>query len=233
MGSFLVKVEEVSDRVLSAIPDGATQAERNQLVDSVARVIIEEAQKDTHYEANVESMFKGNYYYLFIYETFRDIRLVGAPPQSIGKFGSDTDNWMWPRHTGDFSLFRIYSGPDGKPADYSEENIPLKPKHFLPISLDGYQKDDFAFIMGYPGSTNRYMTSYELDYTMKSENPNRAKIRGVKQDIWKKDMDLNENVRIKYSSKYARSANYWKYSIVQNKALKRLDVMGQKKQLEA
>ena len=230
--SFLVRVEDVSKRVLDAIPAEATQAQRNHLVDSVANVIIEEAKKDNHYEANVESMFKGNFYYLFVYETFRDIRLVGAPPQAIGKFGSDTDNWMWPRHTGDFSMFRIYCSPDGKPADYAEENVPYKPKHFLPISLDGYKMNDFAFIMGYPGRTQRYMTSFELAYTMNFENPNRAKIRGLKQNIWKKDMDKDVNVRIKYSSKYARSANYWKYSIEQNKSLKRLDVMSQKKQLE-
>ncbi len=231
--SFLVRVEEVTERVLSQIPEGATQIERNAIVDSVASVLIKDAEKDTHFDANVEGMFKGNFYYLFVYETFEDIRLVGAPPESIGKFGADTDNWMWPRHTGDFSLFRIYSGPDGKPAPYAEENVPHKPKHFLPISLDGVQKDDYTFVMGYPGSTARYMTSFELKYTMDYENTNRAKIRGIKQDIWKADMDVNQTVRIKYASKFARSSNYWKYSITQNKALKRLKVYEKKQQLEA
>ncbi|MGD9991675.1 MAG: S46 family peptidase [Salinivirgaceae bacterium] len=231
--SFLIRVEDVSERVLSAIPAGASQAVRNHLVDSVARVINEEATKGSHYNAEVESMFKGNFFYLFVYETFRDIRLVGAPPESIGKFGSDTDNWMWPRHTGDFSLFRIYAGPDGKPADYAENNVPYSPKHFLPISLDGVKMDDFAFIMGYPGSTQRYMTSFELKNTIEFQNPNRAKIRGLKQDIWKEDMDKDTEVRIKYASKHARSANYWKYSIEQNKALKQLNVLEQKQELEA
>jgi hypothetical protein len=231
--SFLIRVEDVSERVLSAIPAGASQAIRNHLVDSVARVINEEATKGSHYNAEVESMFKGNFFYLFVYETFRDIRLVGAPPESIGKFGSDTDNWMWPRHTGDFSIFRIYAGPDGKPADYAEDNVPYTPKHFLPISLDGVKMDDFAFIMGYPGSTQRYMTSFELKNTIDFQNPNRAKIRGLKQEIWKEDMDKDTEVRIKYASKHARSANYWKYSIEQNKALKKLNVLEQKQELEA
>lgn len=230
--SFLVRVEEVTKDILSQIPEGSNQKKRNQIVDSIANVLSNKATKGTHYDANVESMFKGNFYYLFVYETFRDIRLVGAPPESIGKFGSDTDNWMWPRHTGDFSMFRVYAGPDGKPADYSEKNVPLKPKHFLPISLEGIKKDDFAFIMGYPGSTSRYMTSFELKYVMENENPNRAKIRGLKQDIWKADMDKDAKVRIQYASKYARSSNYWKYSIEQNKALKKLNVYDQKIALE-
>ncbi len=230
--SFLIRVEDVTKDILSQIPEGTDQVTRNKIVDSVAHVLSEKATKGTHYDANVESMFKGNFYYLFVYETFKDIRLVGAPPESIGKFGSDTDNWMWPRHTGDFSMFRVYCGKDGKPAEYSEDNVPLKPKHFLPISLNGVKKDDFAFIMGYPGHTSRYMTSYELKYVMDFENANRVKIRGLKQDIWKKDMDKDTKVRIQYASKHARSANYWKYSLVQNKALKRLKVYDQKVQLE-
>jgi hypothetical protein len=230
--SFLVRVSDVTERVLAAVSNDADQATRNHLVDSISTVISEEATKDSHYNADVESMFKGNQYYLFVYETYRDIRLVGAPPESMGKFGSDTDNWMWPRHTADFSMFRIYAGVDGKPADYAEDNVPLKPKHFLPISIDGVKKDDFAFIMGYPGRTQRYMTSYELEYTMNFENPNRAKIRGLKQSIWKKDMDADTKVRIQYASKHARSANYWKYSIEQNKALKKLNVLEQKQNLE-
>ena len=230
--SFLINVEDVTDRVLAVVPEGSDQATRNHLIDSIATVIADESTKDNGYDANVESMFKGNYYYLFVYETFLDIRLVGAPPESIGKYGSDTDNWMWPRHTGDFSMFRIYADAEGKPAKYSEDNVPYKPKHFLPISIDGYKKDDFAFIMGYPGRTQRYLTSFGLKYVMDFENPNRVKIRGVKQGIWKKDMDKDTKVRIQYASKHARSANYWKYSLEQNKALKKLDVYGQKVELE-
>ncbi len=230
--SFLIKVEEVTEQILSQIPETATQVERNKLVDSIAISIADEATKDSHYKADVESMFKGNSYYLFIYEVFQDVRLVGAPPESVGKYGSDTDNWMWPRHTADFSLFRIYTGADGKPAEYAEDNKPIKPKHFLPISIDGVKKDDFAMIMGYPGRTQRYMTSFELKYTIDHYNPNWSKIRGVKQDVWKADMDKDTKVRIQYSSKFARSANYWKYAIAQNKALKKLNVYGQKQALE-
>jgi hypothetical protein len=231
--SFLVRVEDITSRVLSAIPANADETLRNHLVDSVSTVVSNEATKDSHFEAEIAGMFFGNYYYLFVYEVFMDIRLVGAPPESIGKYGADTDNWMWPRHTADFSLFRIYSGPDGKPAKYSEENIPYKSKHFLPISLDGVKKDDFAFIMGYPGSTTHYMTSWEVKNEMEVSNANRIKIRGVKQDIWKEFMDNSDAVRIKYSSKFARSSNYWKYSIGQNKGLQRLNVIGKKQQQEA
>ncbi|HAM97136.1 MAG TPA: serine protease [Marinilabiliales bacterium] len=231
--SFLIRVEEVTERIMNAIPAGTDQATRNHIADSISQLITDEATHGTQYDASVEEMFAGNYYYLFVYETFRDIRLVGTPPESIGKFGSDTDNWMWPRHTGDFSMFRIYCGPDGKPADYAEANVPFKPKHFLPISLDGFKKDDFAFIMGYPGNTQRYMTSFELKNVIDFENPNRVRIRGIKQDIWMEDMEKSDKVRIQYASKYARSSNYWKYSLEQNKALKRLNVLEQKKALEA
>ncbi len=230
--SFLIRVEEITKQILSQIPETATQAERNKLVDSIASTIADEATKDSHYKADVESMFKGNAYYLFIYEVFQDVRLVGAPPETIGKYGADTDNWMWPRHTADFSLFRVYMGADGKPAPYAEDNVPIKPKHFLPISIDGIEKNDFAMIMGYPGHTQRYMTSYELKYTIEHINPNISKIRGVKQNAWKADMDKDVDVYIKYASKFARSSNYWKYAIAQNKALKRLDVYGQKQELE-
>jgi len=230
--SFLIRVEEVTNRILSLVPDDSSELYRTQIVDSVSRAIIEEATKGTDYNASVESMFEGNYYYLFVYETFKDIRLVGAPPESVGKYGSDTDNWMWPRHTGDFSMFRVYCSPDGKPADYADENVPFKPKHFLPISLDGVKKGDFTFIIGYPGSTSRYMTSWEVQSEIDITNTNRIKIRGEKQGIWKNDMDKSDKVRIQYASKYARSANYWKYSIGQNKGLLRLNVVAMKQEIE-
>jgi hypothetical protein len=230
--SFLKRTEDVSDRILSELPNGISQEERKTIVDSIISVIIDEVTEDTDLDADVESMFKGNSYYLFVYQTFKDIRLVGAPPEAIGKFGSDTDNWMWPRHTGDFSIFRIYTDSLGNPAEYSENNIPYKSKYFLPISVDGYKKGDFTFIMGYPGSTTRYLTSFGLRYVMDYENPNRVKIRGVKQNIWKKYMDKDDQIRIQYSAKYARSSNYWKYSLEQNKALKKLGVYEQKVRLE-
>jgi hypothetical protein len=169
---------------------------------------------------------------MFIYETYRDVRLVGAPPSSIGKYGADTDNWMWPRHTGDFSMFRVYSGPDGKPADYAEENIPLKPKHFLPISLDGYKEGDFAMILGYPGGTDRYLTSPGVDLAINVTNMAVVDIRQVKLDIMMEDMNASDEVRIKYATKYARTSNYWKYYIGQTKGLKRLKVYDKKVAIE-
>jgi hypothetical protein len=158
--TFLVRMEDVSDRVNAELKDEMSENERNATIRKISEVIQKEAVGDTHYDAQVRSFFKGNNFYLFVYETFTDIRLVGAPPSSIGKFGGDTDNWMWPRHTGDFSLFRIYCDKDGKPADYSPDNVPYTPKHYFPISIKGVKENDFAMIMGYPGTTQRYLTSW-------------------------------------------------------------------------
>ncbi|MBN1790567.1 MAG: S46 family peptidase [Bacteroidales bacterium] len=230
--TFLIRVDDVSETVLKALSDTMSESTRNKLVEQVADSIVSASTKGTHYEASVESLFGGNNFYLFIYENYNDVRLVGAPPSSIGKFGHDTDNWMWPRHTGDFSVFRVYSGPDGKPADYSASNIPLKPKHSLPVSLRGVKKDDYAMVMGYPGTTTRYMTSYEIRELVHITNPNRIKIRGLRQEILLKDMMADEKINIQYASKYSGSTNYWKYSIGQNQGLKRLHIMEQKEQQE-
>jgi hypothetical protein len=169
---------------------------------------------------------------MFVYKDYKDIRLVGAPPSSVGKFGGDTDNWMWPRHTGDFSIFRIYTAPDGSPAEYSKDNIPLKPKHFLPISLNGVKKDDFTMIWGYPGNTDRFLTSYGVKLAVEESNPTVVKIRDKKLSLMKVDMDADASIKLKYSSKYAQSANYWKYFIGQTRGLKRLGVFEEKKNLE-
>ena len=230
---FLVRIEDVSARVLHEITSSMTEKERSDKVHEIAKKIQDEAIKGTHYEANVKSFFNGNEYYLFVYEIFKDVRLVGAPPSSIGKFGADTDNWMWPRHTCDFSMFRIYTAPDGTPAEYSKANVPLKPKQFLPVSLNGVHKDDFAMIMGYPGTTDRYLTSYGVKLAVDQTGPTIVSIRAKKLDIMRQDMDADAAVRIKYASKYAGIANYWKFFIGQTKGLKRLDVYDQKKQIEA
>jgi len=230
---FLVRIEDVSARVLHEITSSMTEKERSDKVHEIAKKIQDEAIKGTHYEANVRSFFNGNEYYLFVYEIFKDVRLVGAPPSSIGKFGADTDNWMWPRHTCDFSMFRIYTAPDGTPAEYSKANVPLKPKQFLPVSLNGVHKDDFAMIMGYPGTTDRYLTSYGVKLAVDQTGPTIVSIRAKKLDIMRQDMDADAAVRIKYASKYAGIANYWKFFIGQTKGLKRLDVYDQKKQIEA
>lgn len=230
--SFLVRVEDVTEKVLGDLDADADYDERKTEVQKKSFEIQKEAIKDNHYDAKVQALFKGNRYYLFVYETFRDVRLVGAPPASIGKFGGDTDNWMWPRHTGDFALFRIYCGPDGKPADYSEDNVPYEPKHHLPISLKGYKKGDFTMVMGYPGSTNRYKSSIGVNYTMTVTNPVRVQVRSKKLEILKEYMGTSQKARIQYASKYARSSNYYKYSIGQNKGLQALNVIEKKKAIE-
>ena len=230
--TFLVRIEDVTDRVNARLNDSMTETERADAISIMSAEIITEATKGTHYSANVRSYFGGNNFYLLVYEIFTDVRMVGAPPSSIGKFGDETDNWTWPRHTGDFSIFRVYTGPDGKPADYSSDNVPLKPRHFLPISLKGIEKDDYAMVMGYPGGTDRYMTSSGVEELLEIDLPTRVKIRGEKQEIMKRHMYADPEVRIKYANKYAGSSNYWKYSIGQIAGIKRLDVYGRKLEQE-
>ncbi len=231
--SFLIRFEDVSDKILPQLNDTMSSDNRSKKVREISSKIEKEAIGNDPYEARVQSMYNDNRYYLFVYETFHDIRLVGAPPQSMGKFGGDTDNWMWPRHTDDFSMFRIYCDKDGKPAPYSKDNVPFKPKYHLAISLDGYKMNDFAMVMGYPGNTNRYKTSYGIEYMMNVTNPVRIKIREEKQRIMKDFMKSSQEAKIMYSAKYARSSNYYKYSIGQNEDLKRENAIEKKKQLEA
>ena len=231
--SFLISFEDVTSKILPSLSDEMTEEERRNKVREISSKLEKEATGDTHYEDRVQSMYNDNKYYLFVYEVFKDIRLVGAPPQSMGKFGGDTDNWMWPRHTADFSMFRIYCGKDGKPASYSKDNVPYKPKHHLPISLKGYEDKDFAMVMGYPGTTNRYKTSYGIEYAMNVTNPVRIKVREEKLRIIKDFMKSSQQAKIMYASKYARSSNYYKYSIGQNEGLDNLNVIEKKKALEA
>ena len=225
---FLVRIEDVTDRVTACLTDNMTESERNEAIDKISDEITAEVTEDTHYTADVESFFGGNTFYLLVYETFNDVRMVGAPPSSIGKYGDETDNWVWPRHTGDFSLFRVYADLDGNPANYSPDNVPLKPRHFLPISLKGVEKEDFTMILGYPGGTDRYMTSSGVDELLEIELPTRVKVRGEKQDIMRRYMYADPAVNIQYATKYARSSNYWKYSIGQITGIRRLDVYGRK-----
>jgi hypothetical protein len=222
----------VSELVLEGVHNGLSTMERFQMINTARAKIQKEAIGESHLQASVESFFAGNEYYLFVYEVFTDVRLVGAPPSSIGKFGADTDNWMWPRHTGDFSLFRVYTGPDGKPAEYSTDNVPMKPKHHLPVSLKGVQKGDYAMIMGNPGSTERYLTSYGINTALQLKNPTIVNIRTKKLEVMREDMDASDAVRIQYASKYARTANYWKYFQGQSRGLKKLNVYGKKVAIE-
>lgn len=229
--SILQRIEDVTDKVNAALNDNMSEAERAQVIAIVSQRIAAEAMKGTNLAAQVQSMFEGNQYCLLVYKIYRDVRLVGAPPQSMGKFGGDTDNWVWPRHTCDFSMFRIYTGPDGEPAAFSEKNIPLKPHHFLPVSAKGVKDGDFAMIMGFPGTTDRFLTSFGLKATM-ANNDIRYKVRTEKLRIMKEGMEKDTKTRIQYASKHASSANYWKYSFEQNKALKKLNTMGAKEQIE-
>lgn len=230
--TFIIRMEDVTARIDSMLSPDMTEDDRDTKIVEISEQIILEATEGNNYKASVEQFFGGNEFYLVVSQTYRDIRLVGAPPSSIGNFGDDTDNWMWPRHTGDFSMFRIYCGPDGEPADYSEENIPLKSKHYLPVSLKGYEMGDFAMVLGFPGNTQRYLSSYGVKELLETTHPNRIKIRGIKLDIIMKDMLADDKIRIQYAAKHSASSNYWKYSIGQKKGLEDLDIYHKKKTLE-
>ena len=230
--SLLISIEEVTNKILPELNSDMSEKERKAKIREISKIIVNEKIDSTHYTAQVKSFFGGNNFYILTYETFKDVRLVGAPPSSIGKFGGDTDNWMWPRHTGDFALFRIYSAPDGSPAEYSSENIPYKPKHHLPIQLDGVKNGDYTMIFGYPGSTDRYLTSYGVEQALNITNPAIVNIRDKKLAIMKAGMDVSKRTKIQYASKYASTSNYWKYYIGQSKGLKSMKVIDKKVAIE-
>ncbi len=226
--SFLVRMEDVSARVLAKLNNDMSETDRQKAAAMELKAIEKEATEGTKYSAQAKEFFNGNQYFLMVYETFTDIRLVGAPPSAIGKFGGDTDNWMWPRHTGDFSMFRIYADKDNKAAEYSADNVPYKPKHFFPVSLSGVKKNDFSMIMGWPGRTDRYLTSYGVQMALDITNPARVMLRDAKLKAMKENMDKSAKVRIQYASKYAQIANYWKFFIGESRGLKRLDIPDKK-----
>ena len=230
---FLDSIADVTNQIFPELEKTSNEKDRAQKYGELSQKIIQSLNKDPRkFRVTITPLFGGNMYYLFVYKVYTDVRMVGAPPSSIGKFGADTDNWMWPRHTGDFALFRIYADKDGNPADYSPNNIPYRPKHHLPISLRGVQENDFAMILGYPGSTQRYMTSWEIKERTDISNDIRIKVRGVRQELMMEDMLADQKVRIQYSSKYAGSSNYWKNSIGMNQALKKLNVAERKLEQE-
>ncbi len=229
---FLIQAEDVTRQVLAQVNPEMSEADRDAAIRTKINEIVQQASSGNHYSANVRPMFAGNEYFLFVYETFNDVRLVGTPPESIGSYGGDTDNWMWPRHTGDFALFRVYAAPDGTPAEYSADNIPLKPRHFLPVSIKGVKEGDFAMILGYPGSTDRYLTSYGIDFNLENMYPARIDIRRKKLDIIESAMADSDEVRIKYASKQAGIANYWKNFIGKSRSLNRLNVAEAKRDIE-
>lgn len=231
--TFMRHMEDVTKRVLEGVSEDMDHEIRQKAIRANIDRITKAAGEGNDYEHLVRDYFAGNQYFLISYEEFTDVRFVGAPPSSIGKFGYDSDNWMWPRHTGDFSLFRVYAGHDGKPAAYSPDNIPYQPLHHLPVSLQGYEMDDFAMTLGFPGSTQRYLPSWGIQERMNIFNQTLITVRGEKQDIWAEDMAASDKVRLQYATKFSRSSNYWKNSIGMNRGLEALDVLSQKRELEA
>ncbi len=228
----MVRMEEVTRQVLDGVTATMNQFQRDQIIRMHIAELEKAAAQGTRFEARVRPFFYGNQYYLFINEVFKDIRLVGAPPASIGKFGGDTDNWMWPRHTGDFSVFRIYVAKDGSPAAWSPENVPLNPGRFLTVSLAGYREGDFTFVFGYPGSTREYLSSYGVELIVNQENPLRIALRGKRLEIMKAAMESDRLTRIQYTAKANGVANYWKKMIGESRGIRRIDATSAKRSFE-
>lgn len=207
---FFVRMDDVTKRILGVVNKGMTEAEREKAINQEIAKIDKENNEGGKYTVSVRSFFQGNEYYYFVYQDYTDVRLVGTPPASIGKFGGDTDNWEWPRHTGDFSLFRVYGDANGNPAEYSANNVPLKPKHFLPVNIQGLKEGDFSMILGYPGRTNRWMPAEGIQQNVEFAYPAWVEGSRLGMDVMKKYMDQKDEVRLAYASKYAGVANYWK-----------------------
>ena len=229
---YLDQTIDVSDRINAEIAHITDEAARLFAADSIGRVLSDSIGSSKHRTATVIPFYNNNKYYLITYKVFTDIRMVFAPPSSVGKFGGDTDNWMWPRHTGDFSVFRVYANTDNEPADYNANNRPYSPKYVSKVSLKGYEETDYAMTIGFPGSTNRYLSSWGIKQRIENSNKPRIEVRGIKQEIWKEAMSNSDAVRIKYASKYASSSNYWKNSIGMNLGLDNLNIIGRKQDEE-
>ena len=230
--TIIQRIEDVTAKVMKGITSNLTETKK----DSITKANIKQLEKDaiagTHYDAFIRPFFYGNEYYLFVVETFKDVRMVGAPPSAIGKFGGDTDNWMWPRHTGDFSVFRIYANKDNKPAEYSADNVPYKPKNVIPISLKGYKQGDFTMVYGFPGKTQEYLSSYAVDMIMNESDPLKVSLREKRLGIMNTDMRQSDAVRIAYASKYASIANYHKKWMGEMIGLKKYDALAKKQLFE-
>ena len=229
---FIVRIEDVTAKVLNGVNAGLSEQEREKKIAENSKSIEAEAIKGTKYEAKIRSFFYGGEYYMFVTETFKDVRLVGTPPQSIGKFGGDTDNWMWPRHTGDFSMFRIYADENNQPAEYSPNNKPYKPKRYMNLSLKPLKEGDFTLTYGFPGRTFEYLTSYGIEQVVKVSNPIKIKLRETRLNLWLGDMKADEATRIKYSSKYAQIANYYKKFQGENRGIRLFNGIERKQQEE-
>lgn len=230
--TFINRIEEVTSRVMNNINANVSEIQKDSIIKANIKVIEAEAVKGTHYGSFVRPFFYGNEYYLFVTETFRDVRLVGAPPSSIGKFGGETDNWMWPRHNADFALFRIYAGKDNKPADFSPDNVPYTPKHSLPVSIKGYEKGDFTMVYGFPGRTQEYLTSYAVEMLVNETNPRRVALREKRLAILEEDMKKSNEIRLMYANAYAGVANYYKKWYGEMQGLKGYNAVEKKRAFE-
>ena len=230
--TFIIRMEDVTKKVLKGVTDGMAPAEREKLIRENSKALEADAIKDTHYKSHIRPFYNGNEYYLFVTEVFEDVRLVGAPPSSIGKFGFDTDNWVWPRHTGDFSIFRIYADKDNKPAKYSKDNVPFRPRHHLPINMDGVDEGDFTMVYGFPGRTSNYISSYAVDFITNKSNPAKIKMRKKALSIIDAAMASSDKIRIQYAAKQSRISNAYKKWIGQNLGLRRFHAIEKKQELE-
>lgn len=230
--TFINRIEDVTSIISNSVKPNFSEIQKDSVIKATIKKIEAEAVKDSHYSAFVRPFYYGNEYYLFITETFRDVRLVGAPPSSIGKFGGETDNWVWPRHNADFSLFRIYAGKDNKPADFSPDNVPYTPKHFFPISLKGYEQGDFTMVYGFPGRTQEYLTSYAVEMLVNEINPRRVDLRKKRLDIMEETMKKSTELNLMYTNKYAGIANYHKKWSGEMLGLKNYGAIEKKKQQE-
>ena len=232
--TFLVYMEDVTDKILPHVPGNIPEAQRQQLIDMYSRTIIDSVERhwNNKYQAQIKPFFYGNQYIMLVTQTYKDVRLVGAPPSAIGKFGGETDNWMWPRHTGDFSLFRIYANRNNEPAEYSPDNVPYRPKKFFKISLKGYKPGDFTMVFGYPGHTQEYIPSYGVEYVIGLVDPSRIKIRQAKLDVLMPALNESPATRLMYAKEVSRVANGWKKWIGETKGLRRLAVLKKKRDYE-
>ena len=231
--TFLVRMEDVTEMALTGVTDDMVPRDRQSAIDKNLNQIRQSTVREPYQEVSIRPFYRGNQYYLFVTQTYRDVRLVGAPPSSIGKFGEDTDNWVWPRHTGDFSLFRIYAGKDGLPAEYSENNVPLQSEHHLPISLDGVSEGDFTLVFGYPGRTDEYLSASAMSQRVEVLNPIRIKIRDKSLAILGEAMRKDPLARLQYASKQRRIANSWKKWIGEDLGVKTVGAINKRKEMEA
>ncbi len=231
--TFLVYMEDVTEQVLAGVNDQMKESERQTKIKENIAKVTKKAIEGTGYKAQIKPFYYGNQYFMFVTETYNDIRLVGVPPESIGKFGGDSDNWMWPRHTGDFSLYRIYTGKDGKPADYSKDNVPMKPKQYFPVSIKGVQENDFTLVFGYPGTTKQFLISDGVNAVANIQNPIAIQARTIRLDAMKKQMNLDPRIRLMYSAKANGISNGWKKWQGESKGIRECDVIGKKQAQES